>query len=82
MQDGHWRQAEDQLRIVLDAGEGDAQTYHMLARCELRSGRAMDALGHARMAVDMEPDKEPYRKFLQTVAAQAAKRGANVPIRA
>jgi tetratricopeptide (TPR) repeat protein len=70
IQNGRLREAEEQLRTIVNTGEANAHIYDMLARCELRSGRASEALVHAQIAVEMDPDNVPYQNFLKHAAAQ------------
>jgi tetratricopeptide (TPR) repeat protein len=72
--DGLWDQAETHLTHLAGAGEADARCYLLLARCDLRSGRLTEAHDHAQAAVDLEPNQENARNFLDLVSRRIAAR--------
>jgi tetratricopeptide (TPR) repeat protein len=59
-QAGEYAQAADRGRLLIDEHPGYAGLYYNLACCESLAGRADDAVGHLRQAIDMS---ERFRDY-------------------
>ncbi|HEY7791109.1 MAG TPA: tetratricopeptide repeat protein [Vicinamibacterales bacterium] len=61
---GHYADAAELFERALESRGDDAVLYHWLSRCDLELGHDEQAVDHARQAVELDPNRSEYHRWL------------------
>jgi len=78
VRDGHYAEAQSQMREVVEAKPGSAKAHYIYAEILAHNGRFVDAAAEAKKARELDPtlkfaDADKFRSFEQTLQREVQK---------